>query len=329
MADQFVRVRLSRVDNTDLALFEFDYDLTMMVFFLNAQGKVYARYGGRDPSSPDARQSLAGLRYTMQSVLSEHRAAEADRAFAPRTQEAPKYVREVATGRRGGRCMHCHQIREAFDGDLKRKGAWTRDMVYRYPLPENLGVVLEVDRGNVVRSVTPRTPAAAVGLRPGDVLRRLANVPIHSFGDVQFALDRAPATGTIPIVWRRGADERTDQLTLSEGWRQTDISWRPSLRHVIPSARLYGPDLTAEERAKLGLKPRQLAFRQRKTVSYQASSAGIHTDDIIVGVDGKHLELTVDAFQHYIQRSYLIGDRVTVNLLRDGKRLDIPMTLRR
>lgn len=300
-----------------------------MVFFLNAEGKVYARYGGRDPSSPDARQSLAGLRYTMQSVLAEHRAAQADREYAPRSQESPKFIREVSFGRRGGRCMHCHQVREALDGALKRNGTWTRDKVYRYPLPENLGVALEIDRGNVVRSVTPKSPAAAAGLRPGDVLRRLADVPIHSFGDAQYALDRTPTTGAIEVVWRRGETEHTDLLTLPEGWRQTDISWRPSLRHVIPSARLYGLDLSAAERQKLGLEPRQLAFRQRKTVSYQASSAGIRADDVIVGVDGKRLELTVDEFQHYMQRSYLIGDRVIVNLLRDGRRVDLPMTLRR
>ena len=48
VADKFVRVRLTRIDNQDLNLFEFDYDLTFMVFFLNAEGKVYARYGGRD-----------------------------------------------------------------------------------------------------------------------------------------------------------------------------------------------------------------------------------------------------------------------------------------
>jgi hypothetical protein len=33
------------VDDVDLNTFEFDYDLTFMVFFLNANGKVYARYG--------------------------------------------------------------------------------------------------------------------------------------------------------------------------------------------------------------------------------------------------------------------------------------------
>ena len=31
--------------------------------------------------------------------------------------------------------------------------------------------------------------------------------------------------------------------------------------------------------------------------------------------------------KQYIQRNYFAGDRVIVNLLRDGKRMDVPMTL--
>jgi len=73
-----------------------------------------------------------------------------------------------------------------------------------YPLPENLGVTLEIDRGNVVKSVVDTTPAAAIGLKAGDLIRRLNGVPIHSFGDAQFALDRAPRTGSIEIAWQRG-----------------------------------------------------------------------------------------------------------------------------
>ena len=35
----------------------------------------------------------------------------------------------------------------------------------------------------------------------------------------------------------------------------------------------------------------------------------------------------VTGFLKYVQRNYLIGDKVTVNLLRDGKRMNLPMTL--
>jgi serine protease Do len=320
-------VRLTRIDNQDLNLFEFDYDLTFMVFFLDAEGRVYARYGGRDAEDPDRRQSLAGLRYTMQSVLAMH--ARADKEFAPRTHKAPRFIRDLPTLRRRGRCLHCHQMREMLDADVRRQGKWTRELVYRYPLPENLGFELEVDRGNVVKRVTAKSPAAGAGLRAGDVVRRLGGVPVHSFGDAQFALDRAPKTGSVGIVWRRGGKDMEGKLALAEGWRKTDLTWRPSRQRLVPSARLYGRDLGPDERKALGLSARQLAFRQKDIVQPQAREAGIRPGDVILGVDGKRLEMDVDRFLKYVERHYLVGDRVTVNLVRDGKRLDLPMTLRR
>src|SRR5205823_4150621 len=111
-------------------------------------------------------QSLDGLRYTMESVLRTHERGE--KAFAPKSQEAPRFLRDVSGGRRGGRCLHCHQVREALNADLRRSGKWTPDLVWRYPLPENVGLELEVDRGNVIKEVKPKSPAAAAGLQAGD-----------------------------------------------------------------------------------------------------------------------------------------------------------------
>jgi serine protease Do len=64
-------------------------------------------------------------------------------------------------------------------------------------------------------------------------------------------------------------------------------------------------------------------------VPAQARAAGIRAGDIILGIDAKRLEMDVDDFLRYVQRNYLIGDRVTINILRDGKRKDLPLTLKR
>ena len=77
-----------------------------------------------------------------------------------------------------------------------------------------------------------------------------------------------------------------------------------------------------------GLSASQLAFRQQNLVPSQAQAAGVHAGDIILGVDGKTLDMDVIAFLRYVNRNYLVGEQVTVNLLRDGKRLDLKMTLR-
>jgi len=45
--DKFVCVRLVQANAMDLALFQFDYDLTFVVFFMNADKTIYGRYGSR------------------------------------------------------------------------------------------------------------------------------------------------------------------------------------------------------------------------------------------------------------------------------------------
>jgi S1-C subfamily serine protease len=318
-----VRVRLTRIDHLDLNLFDFDYDLTFMVFFLNAEGKIYARYGGRDANSPDNRQSLEGLRYTMESVLRMH--TQDQKAFAPPTQERPRFIREVPGFGRGDRCLHCHQVKEILNGELQRKGLWSGDRAWRYPLPENLGLELEVDRGNVVRRVREKSPAAAVGLQPGDRVRWLNGVPIHSFADAQFALDRAAATGSTEIVWERAGVSCKGSLALPDGWRRSDISWRPSMQGFLAHARLWGVDLTDEQKKALGLSAQQLAFRQNSPVPTQPRAAGIREGDVILGVDDRVLDMDVSGFNRYVSRQYVVGDQVAVNVLRDGKRLKLPM----
>lgn len=326
VAEQFVRVRLTRIDDLDLSLFDFDYDLTMMVFFMDANERLYARYGQRDAEGPDTRQTLDGLRYTMQSVLAMHQ--RPDKAFAPRARELPKHVRDVARGMRGRGCMHCHQVKEILNTELKRTGQWERDLVWRYPPPDNLGFILDVDRGNVVEQVKPDTPAARAGLARGDVVRRLNGVPVHSIADAQYGLDRAPAQGVVPLSWERAGASLTGTLPLPEGWRRGDISWRRSMDRMVPSARLSGRDLTAEEKKALGLPAGQLAFRQQYPVHSQARDAGVRQDDIILGFDDKRLEMDCNKFIYFVRQNYLVGDRVTVSVLRDGERLKLPMTLR-
>jgi len=316
-------VRLTRVIDVDIHQLEFDFDLTMMTFFLSPEGQVYSRYGGRDSKDAENRLSLAGFRHTMESVLAEH--AKKAPQFAERTVEKPQYPRDMNIAKRG--CVHCHNVKEQQEIDLTKAGKWSRDLVWRYPPTDNIGLIPDVDRGNVVKSLTPESPAAKAGLKPGDQLRSLNRVPIHSFGDALFALDRAPAKGGIDVAWERDGKAMSAKLELSEGWKKTDITWRPSQQHRIPSLKLFGDDLTADEKKALGLKPGQLAFRQQKEVSEHATKFGFKAGDVILGIDGLEPNTTMTPFLFFVRRNYLAGDRVKVIVLRDGKRIEIPMTL--
>lgn len=327
-ARDFVLVRLTRMRDVDLGLFDFDYDLTWMAFFLTPDGAVLGRYGGRDADAAEGRVSLKGLRYAMDAARQAHQRRQADKVT-----EKPAYVGLHADDYPGVRrfaptaCIHCHQVQELQREALQDRGEWRLDKLWIYPLPENVGLTLEVDRGNVVAAVAPKSAADSAGLRKGDLLQRIDTYSIASFADAQYALHRHASNKPLAVVWQRDGRELTAKLELTDGWRKTDISWRWSLRRLEPSPWVYGDDLTAEEKKALGLGARRLALRQGEFVTAPARQAGIKQNDVIIGVDGKELEMSGRQFSVYVKLNYKVGDKVTYNLLRDGKRVDVVVTL--
>ncbi len=299
-----------------------------MVFFLDDQEQVYARYGGRDARGADELQSPDGLRYTMNSVLRMHQSK--DRTYAPRAKRPARTIRQEAmsSGRRMRGCFHCHQVKEVLDANLRRAGKWDREQAWRYPLPDNLGLILDVQRGNVVQRIVPDSPAGRAGLKPGDTLRQLADVPIHSLADASFALDRAPRKGKIALTWERAGKTHAGAIDLPEAWRKSDITWRPSMRRMLPTLPLFGTDLTEAQKKALGLAAKQLAFRQRSEVNARAAAAGIRAGDDVLGIDGKDFAgMDAAEFRQYVKREYLVGDVIKIDVLREGKRLKLAMTL--
>jgi serine protease Do len=322
VADQFVRIRLGEIHHSDINLFEFDYDLTLMVFFLNSDEQIYGRYGGRDAEDAESKQSLAGLRYTMLAALETHKEKR------PRVErKKPLQVRSLPSAGNYRGCIHCHNVKEIQNDELKRRGQWSREKLWRYPLPENVGLSLEVDRGNVVKSVGPTSIAGAAGSAAGDVIDKIGGLRIRSFADAQTALDLAPVKGSLVVEWLRKGERHSANLTLKDGWKRTDISWRPSMQKYLAAPRLYGRDLSLDERKALDLQPKQLAFAHRDRVLTLAKKAGIKPGDVILGFDRQQLQMTAYDFQTWVRENYIVGDQVKINVIRDGKRLDIPMTL--
>lgn len=310
----------------NLNVFDFDYDLTWSAFFLNADEKVYGRFGGREPGSPDTYLTLAGLKHALRQALAAHRREpSAQPASKPSVRTVEQYP---AAGRlKPGACIHCHQVYDFRREQQQADGTWRLDDVWVYPLPDNLGLRLDPDQSDRVAAVQAGSPAARAGLRPGDVLERLNGLPVASFADVQYALHRAPARGEISVSWRRDGRTMTAALELTDGWRRTDISWRPSMWGLDPAPHVYGQDLGAEEKKALGLSEKALAFRQGDYVPGPARAVGVRAGDIILGIDGRAMEMTMLQFNAHVRLHYRVGDVITLNILRDGKRLDLPMKL--
>jgi S1-C subfamily serine protease len=211
--------------------------------------------------------------------------------------------------------------------EKKSAGQWGLDDVWVYPSPQNVGLTLSPRKGNRVQSVADDSPAQHAGLQVGDELQSINGESIASFADAQHALHHAPSRGKVAMTWQRGGKTMTASLELADGWRKSDISWRTSMWGLDPAPNVHGPNLTPDEKKSLGLAEKALAFRQAQFVPPPVAKVGIRAGDIIVSIDGKTLEMTMLQFNAYVRLNYKVGDQVKLNIIRNGQRLEVPITL--
>lgn len=357
LLEQFVRARQVSTNGLDLNLFQFDTDQSFAVFMLNADGTIYGRFGTRSHRTEWLGDvSVDGLAETLAATLQLHRRSAAERqALAGKRGEPLEVARPELypslkdkysdqlnySGDVVKSCIHCHQI-----GDARR--SWYRDrgqpipeqLLFPYPHPKSIGLVLDPDTRATVKQVEPDSPAAAAGLRAGDQIVRINKQPILSIADVQWVLQQTdPAGDTLQVSLARSAADgtasnATSTLTLAKGWRQKDdISWRVSswgLRRMVTG----GMVLEAADQAirqDLQIADGQMALLVKRVGQYgphaAAKRAGFRVDDVILSVDGKTELMTETQLFQYGTQEAKPGDKLSVQLVRNGQRktLQLPM----
>ena len=73
---------------------------------------------------------------------------------------------------------------------------------------------LDLDRGALVRSITPGSPAENVGIRPGDVVIRIGDDDIETSDDLVAAVRSHRPGDTVEVTFDRQGDERTVSVEL-------------------------------------------------------------------------------------------------------------------
>src|SRR5262245_45540902 len=109
----------------NLDLFDFDYDLTWMAFFVDPQWRCLRRYGGRDADSAEGRVSLAGLRHAMKRALDRHRADKG--GPVPKGLDRPRTVMDYAAAKDLPQkaCVRCHEVYDVRRKSLQSAGKWS------------------------------------------------------------------------------------------------------------------------------------------------------------------------------------------------------------
>ena len=350
--DQFVCVRMVQGNGMDLSLFQFDYDMSFAVFFLNADRSIYGRYGTRSKKPKEAHTdiSLEGVAEAMQATLTLHKKFPANRSSLAGKTGAPskfavpekmpalqgKYWEKLAEGDQktiSRSCIHCHQIRDAERSSYFTKGLkLPTKVLYPWPMPEVIGMNFDRRKRATLKNIAPDSPASKAGLRRGDEILRVNEQPIISIADVQWILHNADQTDSLKINYRRSGQLAAAEITLAPKWReQSDISWRTSswaLRRMT-SGGLVLESLPEDKRKAAGVGENQLALRVMHVGQYgkhaAAKKAGFRKNDLIVSYDGKTEAWNETAFFAYVLNNQKPGARVSTTVSRSGKKIELEL----
>lgn len=340
---KFVALRQVEMKDVDLSQFQFDHDLNWAAMFINADGTVYGRYGTQSADGPDAYNSVASLEKAMWRVLALH-AEYPKNAAALAAKRGPAKPYKTALEMPGltrkeqlsgptarGNCIHCHNIHDAEQKEWRDSGRFTPELLWRYPLPDNLGLHIDPKDGCRIQRVTSDSPAAKAGLQSGDSITQVNGQAIISIADIQWVLHHLPnASAEVQIGFTREVRPERTTLNLRPGWKKTDISWRGSMWSLRPRPGFWGPELTDEELKALSLPASQKAFRIENLdltnpQGRAASEAGLRRGDVIIGLEGKPLAFTPRQFNAHVRLNYRVGDRLPLAVLRRGRRENISL----
>src|SRR6185295_18500045 len=115
---------------------------------------------------------------------------------APASWKTPELIPEMknyknavpADGTRQ-KCIHCHMIHEAEIWTLRSTKQPIPDtLIFAYPMPDVVGLSLDLKERATVKAVAAGSPAEKGGFKAGDSIRKLNGQPILSIADVQWVL---------------------------------------------------------------------------------------------------------------------------------------------
>ena len=341
LLEKFVRVRVVSTNGLDLSLFQFDTDQSFAVFLLNADGTIYGRFGTRSHRTNWVGDvSTEGLARALEGALELHAGYPANKAAlagkrgpAPEVPTPEQYPALKKTGRYTDKlnekgnlvqsCVHCHQIGDARKEFYRAKREpMPEDVLFPYPHPKAIGLILDPKQCATVKEVTPGSPAAVAGFVAGDRIKTLAGQPMLSIADVQWVLHRTPANGgSLVAKVDRGGQPATVALNLPAGWRRADdIGWRAS-SWTLRRMALGG----------MALEPTDAGLRVKHVGQFgpyaTAKTAGVKVGDVIASYDGKgdwKREADVLAYGVTARRP---GDKVPLTVVRDGQKVELTLPL--
>jgi membrane-associated protease RseP (regulator of RpoE activity) len=316
--------------------------------FINADGTVYARYGTQSIDGPDAFNSIVSLERTMARVLDLHEQYEKVKSSLAAKRGPDKPYRtpldmpgmenkeKLAGTTARNNCVHCHMIHDAEQNEWRKEGAMSAEKLYRWPLPDNVGLHIDRNDGRKVETVKPGSPAAAGGLAAGDEVTHVNGQPIASIADIQWVLHNTPNEdgAKVDVTASRDGKARTSSLQLAKGWKKIDFLWRGSRWSLKPQPGFWAPTVNDKQLKELGsavpdgAKPLRIQFINKgRTEGKAALAAGLREGDVVLAIDGKPVTQTPEAFQMDVRLNRKVGETLNLTVLRNGKTMAVALPL--
>lgn len=164
-------------------------------------------------------------------------------------------------------------------------------------------------------------------MKPGDRITRLNGTPVWTFGDLQYHYDKVDRHAErIRITVDRDGETIDLLIALPERWWWTDLLFR----HLTVDPRVYfeSRPLTESEKRKHGLDPDGFASEVKYVDSFAADllkSHELRVGDMVFGVDGVGRDKIANTAELFIKLRKTAGETVTLDLIRDGKRMQMQL----
>lgn len=325
---QYVCARIIRMDNVNLGLFDYDRNNTLFYFIMNADQQIYMRYGGRDSESQDTYLNLSSLELALKQGLELHR-RHTSGELKPAPAPAPVFAKDMPLLMErtigNGRCVECHLIGDFQNLQREKNGALDKVAhLYRSPDLKTIGIQLDVPKGLLVAQAGGAAQAA--GMQPGDRISAINGVTVWTFGDLQYQYDKVDRKADhIQLTVDRAGKSVDLALTLPPLWWWTDVRWRQS--SVDPRLYFEARPLTESQKRELQLKPGGFASTVKSVDSFaqMTKSHELKVGDIVYAVDGVEQDDVATNVELYIKLRKTPGDTVTLDVIRGGQRMKMPL----
>ena len=337
LLQQFVTVRMTDAAQLDERIFPYrdfqDLDLSWWGYFLSPKGEVYGVFGGKDHVSDATRISGAAFINSLKRVLVHHydpRRADwkidgtvpnlSEDAVGPKDIEAFEVYAENRPWMAKQECVHCHQVGDLVHVESMELGTFERaQLTQRWPLPENVGIVVDRDDGLLVTEVEAGSAAAAAGIKEGDRLGMAGGRRLFGQADFRGVLHRASyGPDTIAVGWTRNGEPMFGELKTGDGWRVTENSWRKSVYEGVIGPHLgffpiKGPN---QGKGSMSFKPFMGPGPKQKANAWYPS--GLRPNMEIVEVNGKSDDWDSRQFLAWFRLNHEVGDEVRIKV-KGGK----------